>query len=147
MSSKPTVPKGGPGTSTSGAPAGVSEGAAKKLAAADGDAPLSPTTATLPTYRSTPRPGSGSSFWSTLLTLYLCALVLIEVAAVVRIFLGSPLHEACPLYAQAKRSASFVSLAQTFLAVLAAVRLNTLYNDESVDGWRACSWVHVLEAV
>lgn len=147
MSSKPTVPKSSPGASASGAPAGVSEGAAKKLAAADDAAPLSPTTATLPTYRSTPRPGSGSSFWSTLLTLYLCALVLIEVAAVVRIFLGSPLHEACPLYAQAKRSASFVSLAQTFLAVLAAVRLNTLYNDESVDGWRACSWVHVLEAV
>lgn len=51
------------------------------------------------------------------------------------------------MYAQAKRSASFISLAQTFLAVLAAVRLNTLYNDDSVDGWRACSWVHVLEAV
>ena len=117
------------------------------VAAADEPEAFSPTTATLPTYRSTPRPGSGSSFWSTLLTLYLCVLVLIEVAAVVRIFLGSPLHEACPLYAQAKRSASFVSLAQTFLAVLAAVRLNTLYNDDSVDGWRACSWVHVLEAV
>jgi hypothetical protein len=158
----PSVTKPSPRSSTieNATTPGVTEGTVKKLAAAleekagspRGGAgagadvePFGPSTETLPTYRSTPRPGS--AVLSTLLVVYLFALVFIEVAAVVRIWLGTPLHEACPMYAAAKRSASFVMLAQTFLAVLAATRLNVLYNDTSVDGWRVAAWVHVLEAV
>ena len=104
-----------------------------------------PSTAVLPTYTSIPR--DCSSVLRFLLSIYLTLLVAIEIAAISRTALGEPLQTAVPFFGAGKRSAAFISLLQTFLGILMIVRLNVLFSPSSVGAWRACSWVHVLEAV
>ena len=106
---------------------------------------IEPSTATLPTYRAGSRDcGSVLRF---LLSLYLIALVVIELSVIARTALGAPAHTVLPFFGAQKRSAAFVALLQAFAGMLMVVRVNVLFSPESVGAWRVCSWVHVLEAV